>query len=73
MNAAKSLMDGIEPKEPWNPEAYRFRPGRVEVDRGATIEEAIAPLLKPWPRRHYGDGNGTGAVRPETSVTTPGR
>ncbi|MBO0894791.1 MAG: hypothetical protein J2O39_10470, partial [Acidimicrobiales bacterium] len=76
MNAARALVDGIEPKEPWNPEAYRFRPGRVEVDPGTSIEEAVAPVLKPWSRRHYADGNGKGngaAAPAETTTSAPGR
>jgi phenylpropionate dioxygenase-like ring-hydroxylating dioxygenase large terminal subunit len=70
MNAARALTDGIEPNEPWNPEAYRFRPGRVEVDPGTSIEEAIAPVLAPRPRRHYPDGNGNGAAAPAAETTT---
>jgi phthalate 4,5-dioxygenase oxygenase subunit len=68
LNSAKALMDGIEPKEPWNPEAYRFRPGRVEVERGTPIEEAIAGLLKPWPRP--GDGAGRGSEVPAHSTAS---
>ena len=39
LKAAKDLADGIEPAEPWHPEAYRYR---REQARGATRDEAIA-------------------------------
>ena len=39
LKAAKALAQGIEPSEPWHPEAYRYR---REQARGATREEAIA-------------------------------
>jgi nitrite reductase/ring-hydroxylating ferredoxin subunit len=39
LKAAKNLAQGIEPTEPWHPEAYRYR---REQARGATRDEAIA-------------------------------
>jgi hypothetical protein len=39
LKAAKNLAEGIEPTEPWHPDAYRYR---REQARGATKEEAIA-------------------------------
>ncbi|MBO0748260.1 MAG: Rieske 2Fe-2S domain-containing protein [Acidimicrobiaceae bacterium] len=53
IEGARALAQGIEPKEPWNPEAYRFRPGIVEVEPGTPIEDAIKPVLEPWPHRDY--------------------
>jgi len=53
IEGARALAEGIEPTEPWNPEAFRFRPGIVEVEPGTPIAEAIAPVLKPWPHRDY--------------------
>jgi hypothetical protein len=53
IEGARALAQGIEPSEPWNPEAYRFRPGIVEVEPGTPVEEAIAPVLQPWPHRDY--------------------
>jgi phthalate 4,5-dioxygenase len=53
IEGARALAEGIEPSEPWNPEAYRFRPGIVEVEPGTPIEDAIKAVLKPWPHRDY--------------------
>jgi phthalate 4,5-dioxygenase oxygenase subunit len=39
LRAARALAEGIEPSEPWHPEAYCYR---REQARGATREEAIA-------------------------------
>jgi nitrite reductase/ring-hydroxylating ferredoxin subunit len=39
LKVAKALAEGIEPSEPWHPEAYCYR---REQARGATREEAIA-------------------------------
>jgi phthalate 4,5-dioxygenase oxygenase subunit len=60
LEAAKALAAGTEPTEPWNPEAYRFRPGSVVVPEGTPIEEAIAPVLVPWPHRDYGEASSRG-------------
>ncbi|MGH2366431.1 MAG: Rieske 2Fe-2S domain-containing protein [Chloroflexota bacterium] len=49
LDAAKALSSGVEPKEPWNPLAYRFRSGRVEVAPGTSVEDAVKPLLEPRP------------------------
>ncbi|MCL2395006.1 MAG: Rieske 2Fe-2S domain-containing protein [Acidimicrobiaceae bacterium] len=54
LEAALALADGVEPKEPWHPEAYRFRPGVVTVAAGTPVEEAIQPVLRPVPPRRYG-------------------
>jgi phenylpropionate dioxygenase-like ring-hydroxylating dioxygenase large terminal subunit len=40
MATAKALREGIEPKEPWHPEAYRYHTANVTID--GTLEEAIA-------------------------------
>ncbi|HEU0168031.1 MAG TPA: hypothetical protein VFS62_09660, partial [Chloroflexota bacterium] len=50
VDAAKALQQGEEPREPWQPEAFRFRPGRVEVPKGTPLEKAVRPLLEPRPR-----------------------
>ena len=55
LEAAKALMEGIEPREPWHPEAYRFRQGTIEVDPGTPPEEAVRPLLAPRPARTYAE------------------
>ncbi len=50
MNAARDLMNGIEPSEPWNPEAYGLRSGvnsRVEVPAGTPVEEVAELALDP--------------------------
>jgi phthalate 4,5-dioxygenase len=39
LKAAKNLAQGVEPAEPWHPEAYAYR---REMATGATREEAIA-------------------------------
>jgi hypothetical protein len=39
LRVAKMLDDGIEPSEPWHPEAYRYH---RETAIGETREEAIA-------------------------------
>ena len=41
LKAARALAQGIEPSEPWHPEAYCYR---REQARGATREEAIASV-----------------------------
>jgi phthalate 4,5-dioxygenase len=57
LNLANALANGVEPTEPFRPRSYRFRPGTIEVDPGTPIEEAIKPLLEPWPH-HYFDAAG---------------
>jgi hypothetical protein len=39
LKAARNMANGIEPTEPWHPEAYSYR---REIAFGATKEEAIA-------------------------------
>ena len=40
LKTAKELAQGIEPKEPWLPESYRYHTAQVILDHG-TLEEAI--------------------------------
>ncbi len=50
MDAAQALMNGVEPSEPWNPEAYGLRSGvtaRVEVPAGTPLDEVVALALDP--------------------------
>src|SRR5690606_39590454 len=43
LKVAKNMAQGIEPSEPWHPEAYSFKQAQAE---GKTREEAIANAKK---------------------------
>jgi phenylpropionate dioxygenase-like ring-hydroxylating dioxygenase large terminal subunit len=47
LNAAKALMRGEEPKEPWNPEAYRIRMRQLAVPAGTPKDVVIRLFLHP--------------------------
>jgi hypothetical protein len=39
IKTAKALAEGIEPSEPWHPEAYRYHTANVTIE--GTLDEAI--------------------------------
>jgi len=41
LKAAKALMQGVEPQEPWNPKGYAYHRASVVTSEG-TVEEAVA-------------------------------
>jgi phthalate 4,5-dioxygenase len=45
LEAANKLVKGEEPKEPWQPEAYRIRTRRIEVPQGTPLERVVEALL----------------------------
>jgi phthalate 4,5-dioxygenase len=48
LKAAKALANGVEPEEPWHPEAYSYRRGFAIADTAEeAIEKARAECLAP--------------------------
>src|SRR5438067_2046451 len=45
MAAATQLGAGVEPREPWNTDAYRIRTRRIEVPAGTPIDRVIEALV----------------------------
>jgi hypothetical protein len=43
LKAARALVSGVEPSEPWHPEAYRYRSAFAQ---GKTAEEAMTQAKK---------------------------
>jgi hypothetical protein len=62
MQAAKNLRDGIEPTQPWHPEAYRYHTANVTIE--GTLDEAIRQA-KSMAASSYRDAQ---KVAPQISV-----
>jgi len=60
--AARLLMQGKEPAEPWHPDAYRQRMRRIQVPPGTAPEEAARRLLDPESSAESGNGMWAGML-----------
>src|SRR5690606_30693468 len=65
--AVKALQEGIEPEEPWKPEAYRYHTARAVIENG-TLEEAME-LAKEKAKESLKDPESLLAVRQAASIT----
>jgi hypothetical protein len=48
LDTAKALMNGVEPPEARNPQAYRVRPIDTILPRDVGFEEATRPQTVRW-------------------------
>ena len=67
--AVKALQEGIEPSEPWKPEAYRYHTARAVIE-GGTIEEALE-LAKEKARTSLLEEEGLAALREARIPVSP--
>ena len=44
IEAAKALMDGVEPEAPWKPGAYRIRSARLSFPPETTVDDALTEI-----------------------------
>ena len=51
IRAARELMEGQEPTEPFAPEAFRVRSANFALAPGASLEGAVMAPTRPWPER----------------------
>lgn len=65
--AVKALQEGIEPAEPWKPEAYRYHTARAIIENG-TLEEAME-LAKEKAKESLTDPESLAAVRQAAAIT----
>ena len=48
INAARQLLEGQEPAEPFQPEVYSVRSANFALPEGESLEEAVMAITRPW-------------------------